>query len=288
MLEGSVRRAGNRVLVNVQLIDARDDRHLWAERYDRTGADAIGLQGELATKIAAALQATLAPEEKARLDVGPTTNSQAYVLYLSALGKQATDQIAAEQLYVQATILDPKFALAYARASLLNSEIATYQEPQARRAKARAQAEEALRLSPNLGEAHAALALCLYWAEKNYDAALKEFEIAAGISPNDAEIHQYVGGIYRRQGRWREATESFARAVSLDPRNADIALFAANHHLFMRDWPGAITGYNHLLKVAPDSVIARAALAYLEVCRNGNPAAGGKESQKMFQFVRGL
>ena len=90
VLEGSVRRAGNRVLVNVQLIDARNDQHLWAERYDRTVADSIGLQGELATQIAAALKATLAPEEKARLDGGPTTNSEAYVLYLTALGKEAT------------------------------------------------------------------------------------------------------------------------------------------------------------------------------------------------------
>ena len=88
ILEGSVRRAGNRVLVNVQLIDARNDRHLWAERYDRTVADSIGLQGELATQIAAALKATLAPEEKARFAAKPTANSEAYVLYLTALGKE--------------------------------------------------------------------------------------------------------------------------------------------------------------------------------------------------------
>ena len=88
ILEGSVRRAGNRVLVNVQLIDARNDRHLWAESYDRTVADSIGLQGELAMQIAAALQATLAPEEKIRLGVDPTTSSEAFVLYLTALGKE--------------------------------------------------------------------------------------------------------------------------------------------------------------------------------------------------------
>ena len=88
VLEGSVRHVGNRVLVNVQLIDARNDHHLWAERYDRTVADSIGLQGELATQIAAALKATLAPEEKARLDVEPTANSEAYVLYLTAARKR--------------------------------------------------------------------------------------------------------------------------------------------------------------------------------------------------------
>src|SRR5437762_6202666 len=95
VLEGSVRRTANRVLVNVQLIDARNDRHLWAERYDRAVGDSIGLQGELATQIAAALKAKLAPEEKARLDAIPTTNSEAYVVYLTALG--TGDQIAAQR-----------------------------------------------------------------------------------------------------------------------------------------------------------------------------------------------
>ena len=107
------------------MIDARNDRHIWAERYDRTVADSIGLQGELATQIAAALKATLAPEEKSRLGVAPTTNSDAYVLYLTALGKEGLkeekDVIAAEELYVRATAIDPRFALAYARASMLNS-----------------------------------------------------------------------------------------------------------------------------------------------------------------------
>src|SRR2546422_2808133 len=149
VLEGSVRRTSNRVLVNVQLIDARNDRHIWAERYDRAVADSIGLQGELATEIASVLKAKLAPEEKARLDARPTGNSEAYVLYLTALG--TGNDIEAEQLYMQATALDSGFALAYARASILNSGISTAMasDHRARKAKARAQAEEALRLSPN-------------------------------------------------------------------------------------------------------------------------------------------
>src|SRR5213596_3207430 len=136
VLEGSVRRTGNRVLVNVQLVDARNVRHIWAERYDRAVADSIGLQGELATKIAACLKAKLAPEEMARFVAKPTTNSEAYVLYLTALGR---DAIAAEELYMQATALDPGFALAYARASLLNSEISTAMtsDHRARKASAR-------------------------------------------------------------------------------------------------------------------------------------------------------
>jgi tetratricopeptide (TPR) repeat protein len=259
------------VLVNVQLIDARNDRHLWAERYGRTVADAIGFQGELATQIAAALKARLAPEERARLGIEPTANSEAYVLYLTALGKD--DEIAAEQLCVQATSVDPTFALAYARASLLNSDISSYGQYRERKAKARAQAEEALRLSPTLGEAHLALGLCLYWGGKNYDAALKEFKVAAATSPNNADIYSYVGGIYRRQGGWREAVVSFDRALSLDPRNAEIVFLAANNHLFVRDWPAAAAGYTHVLEIAPDSVGSKIGLAYLEVSQNGNPAA---------------
>ena len=190
VLEGSVRRTGNRVLVNVQLVDARNDRHIWAERYDRAVADSIGLQGELATKIAAALKAKLAPEEMARFVAKPTANSEAYVLYLTALGKEGEDAIAAEQLYVQASAVDPTFALAHARASLLNSQISEGMtgDHLARKAKARAQAEEAVRLSPTLGEAHMALGLCLYWGEKKYDSALKEFEVAAATSPNNDDI----------------------------------------------------------------------------------------------------
>jgi eukaryotic-like serine/threonine-protein kinase len=276
VLEGSVRRTGNRALINVQLIDARNDRHIWAERYDRAVADSIGLQGELATEIASVLKAKLAPEEKARLDARPTANSEAYVLYLTALG--TGDRMAAEQIYMQATALDPRFALAYARASILNSDISSAMtgDYRARKAKARAQAGEALRLSPTLGEAHMALGLCLYWADKKYDAALKEFEVAAATSPNNAEIYHYVAGIYRRQGRWRESVASFERAQSLDPRNAESAYLAGNNRLFMRDWPAATACYTRALEISPGSVSPRIGRAYLEVFRNGNPSAGSK------------
>ena len=154
-------------------------------------------------------------------------------------------------------------------------------DDRARKAKARAQAEEALRLSPTLGEAHMALGLCLYWGEKNYDAALKEFEVAAATSPNNAEIYRYVAGIYRRQGRWREAVASFERALSLDPRNRDVAFLAGNNHLFMRDWPAATACYNRALEITPDFVGPKIGLAYLEVFRNGNPAAGSKILQNI-------
>lgn len=272
VLEGSVRRAGGKVRVTAQLIEMRTNTHLWAETYDRELADVFAIQSEIAQRIATALQAKLAPEEKAHLDARPTTNSEAYVLYLTARG--AEDYVEAEKIYMQAIALDPGFALAYAQLSMLNSGISV--EDRARKAKARALAEEALRLSPNLGEAHMALGLCLHWGEKKYDAALKEFEIAAATSPNNAEIYGYIGGIYRRQGRWRESVASFERARSLDPRNYVIAFMTANNYLFVRDWAAASAGFNQARAIKPDFVRSTIGLAYLEVFRNGNPAAGRK------------
>jgi tetratricopeptide (TPR) repeat protein len=119
-----------------------------------------------------------------------------------------------------------------------------------------------------------ALGLCLYWGEKNYEAALKEFEVATAASPNNAEIYTYVGGIYRRQGRWREAVASFERALSLDPRNVRFAFQSAINHLFVRDWPAAAAGYRRALEITPDELELKTGLAYLEIVQNNNPAGG--------------
>ncbi|MEY2492148.1 MAG: eukaryotic-like serine/threonine-protein kinase, partial [Verrucomicrobiota bacterium] len=270
-----------------QLIDARNDRHIWSERYDRTVVDAIGLQGELATQIAAVLKAKLVPEEKARLEAKPTDNPDAYALYLKALGREAAinhsteDAIAAGQFYAQAIALDRKFALAHARLSILDSHLAYGTADFARRAEARAAAEEALRLAPSLGQAHTALGLCLYWAAKDYVAALKEFSIAAAISPNEPEILHYLAGIYRRQGRWRESLASYRRAQDLDPRNRKMTDFAAVNYLLVRDWAAATACYNRALEIATDSAFPRIGLAYLEVFRNSDPAAGSKILQNI-------
>jgi serine/threonine-protein kinase len=289
ILEGSVRRDGGKVRVTVQLIEMRTNTHLWAETYDRELTDVFAIQSDIAKQIAAALKAKLAPEEKARLDVRPTANAEAYVLYLTALGRDRAvnstteDGMAAERLYMQATALDPGFALAYAQASILNSGFSagTSGESRTVRAKARVQAEEALRLSPTLAEAHVALGLCLYWGEKKYEAALQQFEVAAATSPNNAKIYEYLAGIYRRQGRWREANASFERALSLDPRNRTIAFLAGNHHLLVRNWMAAAACYNRAVEIAPEFVFPKIGLAYLEVYRNSNPAAGRKLLENM-------
>src|SRR5581483_6887940 len=178
VLEGSVRREGDRVVVNVQLVDAQSARQIWANRYDRTLADSLGLQGELASEIADALRATLSTDEQAQMKAKPTQNPEAYVFYLRAnqisrnpdtlLG----DYRAAEQLYLQAIALDPDFALAHARLASVCAEIFHYYEPTDDwRTKARTEAQIALRLQPNLAEAHLALGQCIYWMEQDYDRA---------------------------------------------------------------------------------------------------------------------
>jgi serine/threonine-protein kinase len=287
VLEGSVRREGNRVLLNVQLIDARQDRHIWAERYDRTEADSIGLQGELATQIATALEAKLAPEEVARLAVKPTDNPEAYALYLKALGRERAvnrsteDLETAEHLYEEAIKLDPKFALAHARLSIGESSIVGMEGDPVRKAKARGAAEEAIRLAPSLGEAHMALGLSLYWGDKDYGAALKEFSTAAATAPNEPDIFNFIAGIYRRQGRWRESLAAYQHAQDLDPRDRRIIALAAVDYLLVRDWPAATACFQRALAIAPDSAKARIGLAYLEVFRNSDPAAGKKILQKI-------
>jgi TolB-like protein/Tfp pilus assembly protein PilF len=268
VLEGSVRRADRKVRVTAQLIETRTNTHLWAETYDRDLADVFAIQSDIAQRIATALEAKLAPEEKARLDARPTTNPEAYVLYVTARGTE--NLVEAEKIYEQAIALDPEFALSYAQASILNSQFSI--DNPANKAKARTQAEEALRLSPALSEAHVALGLYLYWGEKKYDEALKELEIAATTAPNNAEIYAYISGIYRRQGRWRESIANIERALLLDPRNRNIAFFAGNNYLFVRDWPAATAGFKRALALAPDLVFAKIGLAYLEIFRDSNPA----------------
>jgi Flp pilus assembly protein TadD len=242
----------------VQLIDAIHDRHLWSERYDRTLTNSIGLQGELATEIAHSLRARLNPEEKGRLASKPTNNPEAYVLYLQAREKERTalssyeDSIAVDALYDRAVALDPQFASAMARQSLWNSGMYMESRSQERKNKAQTLAVQALRVAPDLPEAHMALGEWFRMTERNYDAALKELEIVARTMPNDPEILGRLGYLYRRQGRWREALANFHRAQELDPRipHDDEAETA----WALRDWKTARVLYRQLLELAPDDI----------------------------------
>jgi len=280
VLEGSVRRVKDRVLVNVQLIDARSDRHIWADRYDRTVSDTIALQGELATEIAAALRATLSPEEKARVATKPTDNAEAYTWYLKGIEVTQRPDISpencreAEQDFTRAVTLDPKFALA--RAQLALTIAATYHEfnPSEELARrARAEADEALRLNPDLADAHSALAHWYYWIKGDYDTALGELAIAEKLSPGNVDVPNGKAAIRRRQGRWREALHEFARAESLDPRNGSLLQETTFTYFCLRDWPAARTTAERIIAVAPSSPTAWMFRAYTEFFERGDVGA---------------
>ena len=236
VLEGSVRRSGNRVRVNVQLIDAATDEHVWADDYDRDLTDVFAIQSDLAHEIANALQAKLSDTEKALIERKPTENGEAYLAFVQAHNLQnAFEDFGklkqSEQLYARAVELDPKFALALARYSQLESWIFHIFDPtRERRQKARALAEQALQLQPDLPEAHLAMGFSYYYGDNNYDAAQKEFEIARRGLPNESEVYLALGAIQRRQGKWAESTANFEKAVSLNPKdNLPLQNLAANY-----------------------------------------------------------
>src|SRR5213595_3878993 len=277
ILEVSVRREGNRVVVTVQLIDALTDRHLWANRYDRTLADSLGLQGELAAEIAEALRVTLSPDEKARVETKPTESSEAYVFYLRA------NQIArnpdtlledlnkAEQFYAQASTLDPKFALAHARLASTRAQIYHYYEPlDSWKSKALAEAELALRLQPNLAEAHLALGQCDYWLDQDYERALAEFGAAAELAPSNGEVGELIASIKRRQGKWEESLETFAKNQKLDPQNPNIVRNLLFTNTALRRWPEASRWAAQMRTMAPASLVAKIQSGYVEFCWKGD------------------
>ncbi len=207
VLEGSVQKAEDRVHINVQLIRADNDAHLWAQSYDRRLTDIFGVEAEVAKSIADSLQATLSPQEKARVETKPTTNADAYVLYLRARDYQTRpdnllqDFKAAINLYDQALKLDPNFALAHARLSATTSNLYHFYEPIAAwKQKVYSEALDSLRLQPNLGEGHLALGLYRYYTENDYDAALREMKLAAEALPNDGDVGLYTAAVLRRRG----------------------------------------------------------------------------------------
>src|SRR5438128_3440819 len=277
VLEGSVRRAGDRVVINVQLIDALHDRHLWANRYDRALVDSLGLQGELAAEIANALRVALNSDEKARVEKQPTENADAYVLYLHANQIERNpdtlleDFKKAEQLYTEAIAIDPKFALAHARLASTRAAIFHFYEPlDSWKVGARAEAEIALRLQENLAETHTALGQCAYWIDQDYEQALLEFDAALHLSPNNPEVGGLIASIKRRQGRWPEALEAFARSQKIDPQNPNLVRNLLFTNTALRRWPEAAHWAEKMRAMAPASLVAKTQSGYVDFWWKGD------------------
>ena len=277
VLEGSVRREGDRVVVNVQLIDALKDRHLWANRYERTLADSLGLQGELASEIAEALRVTLSPNEKARIETKPTENTDAYLVYLQANQIERNpdtlleDYKKAEQLYLTAIGLDAKFALAHARLASTRAAIFHYYEPlDAWKTKARVEAEIALQLQQHLAEAHLALGQCIYWIDQDYNRALAEFDTASRLSPNNSEAGGLIAAIKRRQGKWQESLDSYQKISKLDPQNPNIVRNLVFTNTALRRWPEAARWAERMRAMAPASLVAKIQSGYVDFWWKGD------------------
>jgi len=288
LLEGSVRRIGNRVRVNVQLINADNDEHIWAEDYDRELTDVFAIQTDLAQKIASALQAKLSPNEKERLDRRPTKDSDAYLLYVQAhdyanRAEMFRDtSLKAEELFEQAIKLDPNFAAAFAGLSMVNSWMYHNFEPtQARREKARLNADEALRLQPDLPEGHLALGFSYYYGDRDYQRALSEFEIAKRGLPNEAQAYMAIGAIQRRQGKWAESNANLEKAAALDPRNANILFNLAMNYMAQRNFEAADKTFDRAIAADPESFGARGMKSALAIAWKGD--VGFAQSQ--FAFV---
>jgi TolB-like protein/cytochrome c-type biogenesis protein CcmH/NrfG len=245
ILEGSVRRVGNRVRVNVQLINAENDEHLWAEDYDRELTDVFAIQTDLAQKIVSELRGKLSLGEKEQIERKPTENGEAYLAFvqannLSCAFEDLTKLKQGEQLYDRAIELDPTFALAMARSSLLQSWIVHNFDPTSeRREKARTLAERTLRLQPDLPEGHLAVGYSYYYGDNNYDAALREFEIAQRGLPNEPEVYLAIGAIQRRQGKWAESTANLEKAVSLNPKEIWTLQNLAFNYQMLRNFDAA-------------------------------------------------
>ena len=262
ILEGTVQRSGGRVRVSAQLIDARTDDHLWAERYDRELADVFAIESELAKQIVSQLKSKLSPQEKAAIEQKPTADLAAHDLYIRAKTLIATAVFSTPQteslseavrLLNQAVERDPTFALAYHQLAQAHDLLyfgGTDHTPE-RLAMADAAIQSLSRLRPNSGEAHLAVAKHLYWGYHDYGQAREELKLAQKTLPNDPLSFQILGFIDRRQGRWAESTKNLERAIELDPQNRGILQQLANSYLCLRDYAGAERVLDRAIALAP-------------------------------------
>ncbi|NIM51774.1 MAG: tetratricopeptide repeat protein [Gemmatimonadales bacterium] len=280
LMEGGVQRAGETVRINVQLIDAETDEHVFVDTYDRelSVENLLAVQREVALRIADALEATLTPAERERIEARPTDNLEAYEFYLRGMeywrrpGWLAGDYRSAQRMWEHAVELDPGFALAHAWLSIIHSHIYwfRYDFTEERLRLARAAADRALELDPSLPEGHLALGYYYYYGFRAYDQALEELAVAEQGLPGDAEVLEARGLIYRRQGKWEEAIANLQRAADLDPRHATRLAELGDTHRFLRRYDEAERYYDRALTIEPEYEEAAYSRAEIGLLRDGD------------------
>jgi serine/threonine-protein kinase len=282
VVEGTVQRVGNRVRVSAQLINARADAHVWADSYDRELADVFAIENELAETIVSQLKSKLSPEEKAAIEQKPTADLTAYDLYIRAKtlivsatfsAPEAESLSEAVRLLDQAIERDPAFALAYYQLAHAHDQLyfAGADHTPARLAMANTAIQSLVRLRPNSGEAHLALAKHLYWGYLDYDRAREELKLAQKSLPNDPLPFLLAGYIDRRQGRWVESTKNIERAIELDPRNPVTLQQITKSYLCLRRYADAETAMDRAISLVPKDAAMRASRAQIELFWNANP-----------------
>jgi TolB-like protein len=263
LLEGSVQKAGNAVHINVQLIKAATDAHLWAESYDRELQNIFGVEGEVAGKIADALDAKLSSAEEKAVAVRPTNNVAAYDAYLHGRSIEATrfdipgeQQVASD--YARAVQLDPTFALAWARLAIVRSffYFNTIDRETNSPAAIKEAVDRAVALQPELGEAWLAQGIYRYMVLHDFPGALQAYAEAGKRLPNSADVLGNMAFVERRMGRWDEAVSHFRKAISLDPRNLQLLIYTGETLGYLRNFAEAEGFVDRALQIAPDAVRA--------------------------------
>ena len=282
ILEGSVQKVADQVRVNVQLINAQTDSHLWADTYDQKLTDIFGVETEIAKGIGAVLQAKLTGREQQALAVQPTNNPEAYDAYLRGLAYTLkTDNTAANALGAQkhlreAVRLDPKFALSWALLSYVDARgylTESLQPTLALGEEARQAAETALTLEPNLGEALYAMGYYHYSCLKDYDTAVRYFEQASKLLPNSSQIPSALAYVARRRGQWDRSEAYFNEAERLDPRNVYLITQHAISYIALRRFPEALRKLDEVLNITPDDVDTLATKAAIKQAQGDLPSA---------------
>ena len=282
ILEGSVRRAGNRVRITAQLIDAATDEHLWAETYDRNLDDIFAIQGEIAEKIAAALKTTLSPEEKKVVSRKPTENSDAYDLFLRARGMGMTEQESGDEwerrviMLEKAVALDPKFAQAWAQLAAANAFLsfaAKYrlgEKGDAALARAKEAMATALRLAPDDPEVIGSYGTYLFYGFGDYTGATAQYERQAELQPNYSTVFHSLAMLQRRQGHWAEALANARRACQLDPANIGFLRALRLILSFCGRFPEELEIQRRIATLLPDDLAEQYSLAAKHVNARGS------------------
>jgi TolB-like protein/class 3 adenylate cyclase/Tfp pilus assembly protein PilF len=282
IVEGSVQRSGDAVRVNVQLIKAGNDSHLWAETFDRKLSDIFSVETEVAKTIADQLRAHLTGREEQEITAKPTGNPEAYDAYLRGLAyslkaqNSPANSLGAQKHLREAVRLDPKFALAWALLSYVDSVGyigITLQATESLREEARQGAETALTLQPNLGEGLVAKGYYYYAYLKDYPSAVRYFEQARPLLPNSSRIPESLAYVARRGGQWEQSESFFNQAERLDPRNVHLLTQHALSYIDLRRFPEALLKLDQVLNITPDDVDTLALKASIAQAEGDLPRA---------------